>query len=183
MTQIAIILVVLLALTFAVSYLGKRLTKRQRQWMLIGLGAVYIFGNLYFTLLTRTPGETQILRLVPFNAYKRIAGNWKVSSEPIENLANGFLFGITPAEEVVLNVLLYYPMGYLLSAWFGKEKLWRAILIGCLCSAATEFLQYLFKMGWCETDDVMHNTLGTAIGVWVWYLQGKRRKADALPKG
>ena len=28
-------------------------------------------------------------------------------------------------------------------------------------------------MGWCETDDVIHNTLGTAIGVWVWYLQAK----------
>ena len=40
-------------------------------------------------------------------------------------------------------------------------------------------------MGWCETDDVIHNTLGTAIGVWVWLLQSKRLnkpKSNELPK-
>ena len=40
-------------------------------------------------------------------------------------------------------------------------------------------------MGWCETDDVIHNTLGTAIGVWVWHLQSKRLnkpKSNELPK-
>ena len=33
------------------------------------------------------------------------------------------------------------------------------ILIGCLCSIVTEATQYLLKMGWCETDDIIHNTL------------------------
>ena len=33
------------------------------------------------------------------------------------------------------------------------------ILIGCLCSIVTEATQYLLKMGWCETDDVINNTL------------------------
>lgn len=59
------------------------------------------------------------------------------------------------------------------------------ILIGCLCSIATEATQYLLKMGWCETDDVIHNTLGTAIGVWIWHLQSKRLnkpKSNELPK-
>ena len=52
------------------------------------------------------------------------------------------------------------------------------ILIGCLCSIATEATQYLLKMGWCETDDVIHNTLGTVIGVWVWLWQSKRLNAQ-----
>ena len=56
------------------------------------------------------------------------------------------------------------------------------ILIGCLCSIATEATQYLLKMGWCETDDVIHNTLGTAIGVWVWLWQSKRLKTVADQK-
>ena len=59
-------------------------------------------------------------------------------------------------------------------------------MIGLGASVATEYIQYLLKMGWCETDDVIHNTLGTAIGVWVWYLQSKllnAQKSVNLRKG
>ena len=79
---------------------------------------------------------------------------------------------------IILNILLYYPLGYLLPILFPKLKPKHVILIGCLCSIATEATQYLLKMGWCETDDVIHNTLGTAIGVWVWHLQSKRLNAQ-----
>ena len=78
-----------------------------------------------------------------------------------------------------------YPLGCLLPILFPKLKPKHVILIGCLCSIATEATQYLLKMGWCETDDVIHNTLGTAIGVWVWHLQSKRlnkQKSNELPK-
>ena len=40
-------------------------------------------------------------------------------------------------------------------------------------------------MGWCEKADVIHNTLGIVIGVWVWLLQSKRLnkpKSNELPK-
>ena len=86
---------------------------------------------------------------------------------------------------VVQNILLYYPLGYLLPILFPQLKPKHVILIGCLCSIATEATQYLLKMGWCETDDVIHNTLGTAIGVWIWHLQSKRLnkpKSNELPK-
>lgn len=39
------------------------------------------------------------------------------------------------------------------------------------------YTQYLLRMGWCETDDVIFNTLGTAIGAWVWFWQLKRLNA------
>ena len=86
---------------------------------------------------------------------------------------------------LILNILLYYPLGYLLPILFPKLKSKHVILIGCVCSIATEATQYLLKMGWCETDDVIHNTLGTSIGVWVWHLQSKRLnkpKSNELPK-
>ena len=89
----------------------------------------------------------------------------------------------TPAYEMEDGV--DYPLGCLLPILFPKLKPKHVILIGCLCSIATEATQYLLKMGWCETDDVIHNTLGTAIGVWVWYLQSKRLnkpKSNELPK-
>ena len=84
-------------------------------------------------------------------------------------------------EGILLNIILYYPLGYLLPILFPKLKPKHVILIGCLCSIATEATQYLLKMGWCETDDVIHNTLG----MWVWHLQSKRLnkpKSNELPK-
>ena len=96
-----------------------------------------------------------------------------------------FLQGTPPIVSLILNILLYYPLGYLLPILFPQLKPKHVILIGCLCSIATEATQYLLKMGWCETDDVIHNTLGTAIGVWIWHLQSKRLnkpKSNELPK-
>ena len=96
-----------------------------------------------------------------------------------------FMSGSAPVAGLILNILLYYPLGYLLPILFPKLKSKHVILIGCLCSIATEATQYLLKMGWCETDDVIHNTLGTAIGVWVWHLQSKRLnkpQINELPK-
>lgn len=96
-----------------------------------------------------------------------------------------FLQGTLPITSLILNIFLYYPLGYLLPILFPKLNIWHVILIGCLCSIATEATQYLLKMGWCETVDVIHNTLGTAIGVWVWHLQSKRLnkpKINELPK-
>ena len=58
-------------------------------------------------------------------------------------------------------------------------------MVGILSSIAIELAQYFLEMGYCETDDVLYNTLGTAIGVWVWYLQSKRLntpKSNNLPK-
>ena len=87
-----------------------------------------------------------------------------------------FLHGALPIVGLILNILLYYPLGYLLPILFPKLKPKHVILIGCLCSIATEATQYLLKMGWCETDDVIHNTLGTAIGVWGWLCQSRKRQ-------
>lgn len=36
--------------------------------------------------------------------------------------------------------------------------------LGCLISISIETMQYIFKCGFSEVDDVMHNTLGCAIG-------------------
>ena len=138
---------------------------------------IYVFGNLYFTLLSRVPDSGQYLELQPFRTYGIL---FKSATE--ESTATGFaavfLDNTLPIVSLILNILLYYPLGYLLPILFPKLMTKHVILIGCLCSIATEATQYLLKMGWCETDDVIHNTLGTAIGVWVWLWQSKRLNAQ-----
>ena len=144
---------------------------------------IYVLGNLYFTLLSRVPDSEQFSELQPFRSYCRAFESISEEESTLTGFAALFLKDTSPLVGIILNILLYYPLGYLLPILFPKLKPKHVILIGCLCSIATEATQYLLKMGWCETDDVIHNTLGTAIGVWVWLWQSKRLNAqrDANP--
>ena len=65
--------------------------------------------------------------------------------------------------DIVLNILLFIPLGFL----FG-DKGWKAVLFGFLFSAFIECAQYLFLLGYCEADDVLNNTIGTAVGFGFW---------------
>lgn len=64
----------------------------------------------------------------------------------------------------MLNVLLFVPIGFL--AGFGLQGLTfkNILLLGGILSVFIELLQFIFKKGFCETDDVIHNVLGCLIG-------------------
>ena len=67
-----------------------------------------------------------------------------------------------------MNVLLFMPFG--LSMPFAlpnkcKHKALLTILFGVILFMTVEACQYIFFLGRCETDDVIMNTLGVAIGV------------------
>ena len=151
----------------------KMFPRKLTTWIIWGVFGLYVLGNMYFTMLSRVPDSEFHLDLTPFRVYGRL---FVVSSE--ESNTTGFvpwLLGNTlPVVGLILNILLYYPLGYLIPILFPKLKSKQVVFIGCLCSMATEATQYLLKMGWCETDDVIHNTLGTAIGVWMWLWQSQR---------
>ena len=66
-----------------------------------------------------------------------------------------------------MNVLLFMPFG--LSMPFAlpnrfKHKALLSIFFGAILSMTVEACQYIFFLGRCETDDVIMNTLGVAIG-------------------
>lgn len=146
---------------------------------------IYILGNMYFTLFSRTIDSRNILELVPFRTYYRIIKSAQSAALTVEWPSAIFVGAQDLIIGVLLNVLLYYPMGYLLSWLLLKRSQKAIILVGILASVSTEVFQYVFGLGWCTVDDVIHNTLGTAIGVWVWHLQSKRLnkpKSNELPK-
>ena len=67
-----------------------------------------------------------------------------------------------------MNMLLFLPLG--LSLPFAlpdrtKYKVPISIIIGLVLSACVETVQFIFRLGNCETDDVLMNTLGMLIGV------------------
>lgn len=176
MIQIGCILLLLVGLTLLCPWFQKRGSDASRRRLLWCIGVIYCVGNLYFTLLSRTAGTQSQVELIPFRSYLRLFEAPEETTEATAGFAAWFLEGTSPVVGIILNLFLYYPLGYLAQQIFPRLKMWQIILIGMLCSIVTESIQFLFKMGWCETDDVIHNTMGTAIGAWVWRMQKKRNR-------
>lgn len=186
MVQVFCILTLLVVMMIVTSIIKNKCIWQKRRWLMWCVFTIYALGNLYFTLVSRAPDSGQYLELQPFRSYGRLFKSGPVDKATVTGFAELFLKDTTLLVGIILNILLYYPLGYLLPILFPKLKPKHVIFIGCLCSIATEATQYFLKMGWCETDDVIHNTLGTAIGVWIWHLQSKRlnkQNSNELPKG
>ena len=67
--------------------------------------------------------------------------------------------------ENIMNVVVFVPVGLLLSCVSNRSKWWMVLLIGTCMSVSIEVLQFVFKKGFAEVDDVMHNTFGCMIGI------------------
>ena len=73
--------------------------------------------------------------------------------------------------EALLNVLMLVPVGFLIGML--KRGFCTAAGAGFLFSAFIEIMQLVTTRGLCETDDVLHNTLGAIVGYVIWKM-GKR---------
>ena len=72
--------------------------------------------------------------------------------------------------EIIMNIVGFIPLGFLMKAAFHKLRWWQVILVGFLISLSIESIQYFFKLGIAEFDDVFNNTLGVAIGYALYEL-------------
>lgn len=107
--------------------------------------AINIF---YITIGMRTPGE-RIIYLTPFHS--------------IGGMSSGAI------QSSLLNVVMFEPVGLLAPNVLGKEPcrykdIWKGVVLCILISASIETVQYIFRLGTVETDDVIFNTMGYVIG-------------------
>lgn len=112
-------------------------TKRSQKAILV----LYILFILWVTLFSRTPRTERIVKGL----------FWEVRM--------GYWL------DIVLNILLFIPLGFLLG-----EKSWKAVLVGFLLSLFIELTQYFLLLGYCEADDVLNNTIGTFVGFGMFRL-------------
>ena len=74
--------------------------------------------------------------------------------------------------EIILNYILFVPLGFLLYLCFSEKRdqsgVWinttKVVLIGFLLSASIESVQLIFRIGSFEFDDMIGNTIGCLIG-------------------
>ena len=145
---------------------------------------LYMLANLSTTLLFRENSSHANFNLSLFWSYRRSLALFSESGEGIHLSVTHWSL----LKQIILNILLYIPFGYLLPfAWpkllqnkGRKSRLrsvgrfrpfpWIVVLIGMTLSIATEFAQLLFKSGLFEFDDILNNTLGCLIGVFLYQL-------------
>jgi len=128
------------------------LCSRSRQWRTVNalLCVLTVAVILYATVLTRTPGDYEIV-LTPFATF--------VAAQQQPELYR----------EMLMNVFLFFPLGLTLSnalpqKWRRWVRITLTTLVGCLLSAGIEYAQYRYALGMAEVDDVICNTLGAFVG-------------------
>jgi glycopeptide antibiotics resistance protein len=125
----------------------------------------YIFLVFASTVFSRTPTDYYSYELLPFWSYRRI---WQGSQ--------GLFW------EDVLNVIMLLPLGVLVPIVMkpanrkDSRVFRRVVLIGFFTSVTIELLQLILKRGLFEFDDMFHNTLGVAIGYWIYRIINGKKK-------
>lgn len=125
---------------------GRRITPRP-------LLAAYILFILMETIIGRKTGVGRV-ELVPFWSY----------SHPELRM------------EIVLNYILFIPLGLLLYLCSGEKFGLRVVIAGLLLSVSIEIVQLVFRIGLFEFDDMIGNTVGCLIGAVVGKLIRKKKK-------
>ena len=169
-----ILLLVGIGLTILMVFITRQLTnslppERFRSVIRLLLPA-YLLLNLYFTLLMREPSKDRLVTLVPLRSYFAVFG-WDIQTFPaVGQLLQGaweepIAFALEPLIGIVQNLILFIPFGFLLCGATDQPRTSRILLLGFLLSLSIELCQLLFRLGWFEVDDILHNVLGTYFGI------------------
>lgn len=142
--------ILLLSLLLLWSMLCQRVGERRRVLLNTALACAAAFIILYATILTRTPGNYELI-LTPFATFTAA-------------LQQPELY-----RAMLMNVFLFFPLGLTLSnalprKWHRWLRIILTTLVGCALSAGIEYAQYRCALGLAETDDVICNTLGAFLG-------------------
>lgn len=109
----------------------------------------------------RTPQEGYVYNLTPFKEIKRF---WKYiwDMDTLGNMARLNIFG---------NIIAFIPFGmYLPYMTESKIRLISTFLYTFSLSLTIELVQLITKVGSCDVDDIILNTLGGMLGYLAYYV-------------
>jgi len=66
------------------------------------------------------------------------------------------------------NIVLFVPFSIITISVFGIYKIRHVLLLSFALSFAIEALQYIFRVGVADIDDILLNTLGAATGILLY---------------
>ena len=69
--------------------------------------------------------------------------------------------------EFAANIALFVPLGVLLPLAWRRLPAWVVVAVGCAASVMIELVQLTMPSRYSTISDVVANTLGTVVGVWL----------------
>lgn len=127
--------------------------------LIYSCGIIELFLIIFITILSRKPHFSVGINLTPFYSY-------------LDFFKGDYLIG----KQILLNIGLFIPIGFFLnlfsSAHFKKmaPRFIFPIIVGVFLSLAIENIQYIFKLGLFEIDDLISNSLGILLSYILYYI-------------
>ena len=139
---------------FFMHWLNVRFLNRLRQPAALISLAVELAAIAAFTLMFREVGTERQYELEFFWSYK------------------AWIFGknVELGMEILNNILLFFPLGFVITDALKRCPFWAVLLISGCVSGMVEFSQYYFRLGLFEFDDIFNNVLGALIGWSVFHI-------------
>ena len=135
------------------------------QIVLITMMTGYLVIYVYLTFIYRKPLEQRQLLPQPFGSYRHAF-----------SLEGGLhIEHLSTARQILLNILVYVPPGCMLPALLNRMRhpYLESVGVCALLTLATEILQWLTRLGYCEVDDLINNMLGGLIGILLYHIGTK----------
>lgn len=124
---------------------------------------IYTLFLLYITIIGRYTFDDYRERLIPFESYRQYFTTGNISE----------------LKGIILNILIFIPFGFLIAKLFRNRKSANiAFCSGFFLTVAIESLQYITHTGTFETDDIIHNSIGTMIGCLLWIAMKHRKSVS-----
>lgn len=118
---------------------------------------IYLCMMVYFLFfseqLGRTPSDTYHYNLKPFTEIKRYI-NYSREIGSFNVILN-----------LIGNIVCFMPFGFVMPILSNKQRsIFKMTFLSFLCSVIIELIQLVSKLGSCDIDDVILNTLGGVLG-------------------
>ena len=142
-------------------------TKRQKLgWVLFIL---YLCLLAYFMFFSESFGRTDTDREYAYNLV------------PLKEIIRYFRYYRTLGMALFLinivgNIAAFMPFGFFLPIISRRSRKWyNTVSFGLVFSLTLETLQLVLRVGSFDVDDMLHNTIGAALGFWVYKLVQRTR--------
>lgn len=128
----------------------------------IANAAKLIFTIFYFTIL---------FYLVFFIGRRRNGYSFDINLVPVKNTWNNYKYikeigRFNYFSNIFGNIFLFVPLPAILKWYLKVSKFSTVLFIGLLLSISIESIQYVFKLGVADVDDVILNCIGTCVGYY-----------------
>ena len=138
--MIAIALITIIAI--------KKEKRSRRQMVCLLIAGAYTEIVLLLTLLLRHSYNGTHLKIIPFWIFS------EVNRYGLKHVV----------QEVVVNLLMFFPIGLFISMGLSHLKTMTILFIGLGLSLIVESLQFFLKVGAFEINDLIFNTVGIYVG-------------------